>query len=940
VSWRTALGISTDAQGSVSLTVEHPGAGVVVATHPEFLAAGIEVLPGERLATVVLDPAPPVTALVHSDVMKASGAVVRSWGQVSAGGVSVPVERVVATDDQGRASVSPLPGRSMLRAESEGLLSETWVGEHRAVTEPILLSLAATFGASGRVVGAPSQAVLQRSFVRARRARDEGVWNRPRDDWRRYGAMGAVAADGTWALAGVPWDGPGTYLFRLESTDALPVEASVDVPSPGVHVGLDLEWQGGNSLSFLVVDSGAKPIPDVELVACWRPAEDWKRIATTTDHDGRGTFTALPGESIWVRTYARGYGNATFGSFLPQADSEPFTLVLGLAASIEGVCLLEGEPVEDFTVTYWGDDPSSRSTASFSGRTDGTFALDDAPSGELHLFAHSDTQPPGETVDLDAPPGDPIRVTLELSRAIPTRGRVIDARTGTPIAGARVQVKSRFRGRQLEDWGAVHFADGDGRWRDVPASPGTFVNVSAAGYQAVNLTPRTEGTGESDLGLVSLFPTGRVHVQLVGSAIDDFSGFQGTVWGQSPLLSASPEGEILFEDQPPGKALLLIHTPMGYRIDASLHLDPGRSWEYRVSVGTPRTIEVQVVPASEVEIPEDLWLSVEHTDLTGLPTRCLAPFDDDGTARVDFVVGNELLLSAVRSSGEQLGVLWARIPDAGFTRLELPLSGRTRDLLLLDPEGRPVGNALVLVMAPKDHHGSVVEYTSDTAGHVRMLGIASDQVELRIKPDAGSVCAPQSVDLGVPDDPLVVRVDTEAHLRAHLVERQSPAAGVPIGVYEPDGAWMSAVDGTSNGEGVVDIPGLSPTPWELRVTGGGWWPTRATITAAPEGEATELQVRRMGGIRLRVRQAGLPVAGAALDLFALEWEQASVRQWCEEGRAQVGAAGFVTGTDGEIELAGLPNGPYRWVVTAGDGSQHSGELEVPALESGLAVLDL
>lgn len=913
----------------------------VVGTHPGHLASA---------SRIRKDAAPPVLELelaaeVHVLVVSASGLPVpgvriESSGQVPLEGSqneSVPVERSTTTDDGGLAVVAALPGTSELVAIGDGLRSEVWVGDHRSLGGPLVLTLGESFSASGRIIGAPSADVLADSIVRVRKARDEEVWNRPSHDWRQYAAFTGPESDATWSLSSIPWTGPGTYIFRLESSGSMPVEVSQELLSPETIPGINLAWAAGNPLSFLVVDEEGDALPGVDLVANWNRAGQWVRCSVITDVEGRAAFDAVPAASVWVRASRRGRANTTFGVYTPPTDTGEFTVQLHPAAVIHGICTSDGDPVSEFSITYWGEDSTGRSTRTFSNRSDGSFTIDDAPSGELHLFAHAPDMPASETLDLNAPGGEPIEVEVELTEGLSIRGKVIDARDGRPITEAVIEARHRAGPKQLEPWGPRHPVGPDGSFEGVRVSSfSSFMSISAPEYMTHRVDPSTIGAGvtrgEADAGIISLFPTRRVSMQLVSDTVDDFSGYQATLWGRTGMVKSDPEGRIAFEGQGPGHALLLVYTPERHRIDTELNLSGNEEWKFRVSVGTPRTITVRLVPASGVEVPHDAWLSSVHTDLTGTPSRCLVEFDDENLARLNYAVGQSLLLSAVRTSGEVIAVRRVSIEDSPVVEIDLHLDGTTRKLLLLDQEERPVPGATVELVDPAEPHLARVRFTSDVNGEVMLQSIAEGPVAIRVSAGSTSFFAPRPLHLETDEDPIIVSLDSSASVQATLVERGKPAVGVPVRLTE-SGGWRVLLTGTSDTTGLARFHSLSPDLWDLHVSGGGWWPMKTSIRASDTADPTPVEVRRMGGMEILVSREGFAVSGAAVSLVSTELGE-PVQTWLDEGRALAGSTGLVTDKTGKVDLNGLPNGPYSWTVTLSDGTSLKGTCHVPAADTG------
>ena len=142
------------------------------------------------------------------------------------------------------------------------------------------------------------------------------------------------------------------------------------------------------------------------------------------------------------------------GPFEVDEGMKPVEVRLELAGQIAGRCLRDGAPVESFQVLYWSEDPSQVAREKVTGSEDGSFLIEEAPLGDVILVGLDAEGANGAPHFVVVTPGETAEVTIELLRPLSARGKVVDAVTGEPVVGARLQVMSAYVGRGLArlDW--------------------------------------------------------------------------------------------------------------------------------------------------------------------------------------------------------------------------------------------------------------------------------------------------------------------------------------------------------------------------------------------------------------------------------------------------------------------------------------------------------
>jgi hypothetical protein len=267
-------------------------------------------------------------------------------------------------------------------------------------------------------------------------------------------------------------------------------------------------------------------------------------LATTTDDDGRFRLDA---DAAGCRAVAR------------RADlfpSDPVALVNGpgntlrfaRGGGIEGVVVDEhGAPVASYLLaveSYQGPAENRAPTGQVKTIQDarGGFAWEDLPAGRYVLTASGEARPPVRSGVVDVEAGRTtahVRITLRSGATL--RGRVVDAVTRKPIAGAEVALDA-FTTTRAQGVRPAR-SDDQGAYKLEGAPPGPFsVRVTRDGYR-----PRTV-TGLTTFGAPSLERDIELNPIVDGGPTgEDFAGI-------GAFLEPSPKGIAFSRLVPEGPA--------------------------------------------------------------------------------------------------------------------------------------------------------------------------------------------------------------------------------------------------------------------------------------------------------------------------------------------------------------------------------------------------
>ena len=174
---------------------------------------------------------------------------------------------------------------------------------------------------------------------------------------------------------------------------------------------------------------------------------------------------------------------------------------------------------------------------------------------------------------------------------------------------------------------------------------------------------------------------------------------------------------------------------------------------------------------------------------------------------------------------------------------------------------------------------------------------------------------------------IVIANDCSADVRA--VDRDVPLAGLRLELVDILGQDTVFDAKDTSPEGRARFEDLEQQEVELSVTALGHWPTRVRFTPTPTGIQQDVQVRRLGGARIRATLVGTPLRKRVIDLRSIEFDT-DVLEWVTAGRVHASSGRLETDDDGRLVVDGLPNGPYRWTAKNSDGETVTGEFVVPA----------
>jgi hypothetical protein len=607
---------------------------------------------------------------------------------------------------------------------------------------------------------------------------------------RAFGRRTKSHADGDWILSGVP-TGPASLTADLAGW--APFQTLVGPGDSAVDLGRVILSRGG-TIAVEVVDDLGQPVPEARVRA--EEGGDEALAGPTGRAELRRLPTAVP---VRLRGEAVGHlaGHARFDPPWPAAAR----LVLQRAVTLVGRFLDPdgGAPLAASVTLEAG-------TRSSTGEleADGSFRLT-VPPGLDHtlVFASSEAQDHRLPVAAGAPGERRDLGELRARAGAGVSGRLIDGRTGEPVAGGQVWIPKPGRLGPLLAWSdgavltAASGADGGFRLRGLTAGS-LSLRIETPGFARRRLAVEpAEGT-TIDLGEIPLSQgsTVRIHTGEKGgeglaARLDlgedglPFDRLSGPVEGGMAILERVPAGParllvVRGDTVLCRKAVRVPEDQVGYDVECPA-----------AGIRVHGEVRVGGRPAGSGTL---LWLPEAAKVAEGVTTLFLP----GGLSQQQLFRASEPQVSAVVSPAGRFvstdlypgpwTVSW--MPEGGGASeplavelaaaddLQIPLTfpGETLDGRVLDEQDRPVVGARV-----RDTGNGLFAFTREN-GEFSFSGLAAKTYWLEAA--AGELeSEPLAVAIGQDEPPALVTL---------VVERARRRPGLEIEVVDPAGRPTAA----------------------------------------------------------------------------------------------------------------------------------------------------
>jgi protocatechuate 3,4-dioxygenase beta subunit len=809
-------------------------------------------------------------------------------------------------------------------------------------------------------------------------------------------ASAASRSDGTFVLS-VTAAGARGFRLKLEGPGVVPVlTAGVYDASENEDIG-DEVLAPASKLAGRVVDEKGKPVAGAEVTLVSRgfgggpfgggPFQAQADVLSVprvalTSADGSFRFDDARAQGNRLTVEARGYATTEVPNARAGALPRPIALSSGL--SLSGVVRGAGRaPAKGVLVRFEGKADSRW----IETAADGSFRLADLPAGAGTLVADGGDQGMAELRGLSLPEAAAQRLQVTLAPAAAIEGRVVDAKTGKPIA--RVKVLTRSGGRV-----GVARSGADGTYRLAGLLPNRY-RVEAddpryVAYERGNIVVLAGATEKVDLPLVpGAAISGRV-VDEDGKPIANArgrltSGGEGGLrafmrqqrGGERGAFRTGVDGTFKAARLTPGdgQSLTVSHAEFESRTIGGLSLPAGGT-RSGVSVVLSRGLSLLGIvkdgdgnPVADAEVMLNQARNfrggrggamVQMNFIGGPEGRPRATTGPDGRFEFKGLTKGDYMLSARKQGFSEAILDPAKVVENGET-VELTVSaGASISGLVVDSSGQPAEGYFVQVRSKAGgdspmrgmgggrgatgpdgffsidglHPGEAYDLLvmgSDGPGP-RREGVTAPAEGIELVVAGKGRIAGRVVDAanGQPVADFEVSFNPDRSARGGMVVRFAAGPGGPR-----RGAGQREQLHSEDGSFVLDE--VSPGTWEVNVDAKGYQAGRVGGVVVEAGQTKDgvlVKLSRGSGIRGRVLDAmsSRPIP--------------DVRVTAETAGGQVrmpmldllnGGGGVPTDADGQFEIDGLSQG--RYVVSA-EHPDFSDASQLVEVKEGLAAAEL
>lgn len=896
---------------------------VLVALHAGHLPGGIDLAPDSSAWPSPIEIVVAAAVPLSVEVRDPRGRPVSDASVFQVGCIQLPDPRdrgdgpifarflsdSASTNVAGRAELAAFPGEQVLWAQKDVLISLPWKGMTPDV--PVVLTLGEAFTLEGTV----SLPEWDLDYEGERRIIVSGQTG---NLWKTLCRLRGVE-EGRWGPLLVPLDRFTAFQARLEGSPIMPIEERFERPPAGSHRLVDFQAQKGVEFWLFVQDEAGEPIPHAKAT-CWTGDPDEGRgrqpVHAVGRADGYLNAWSFPPGPVYFRVSAKGYSTEN-GNGLTEDGA--YEVTLKRCGRIVGRCTHDGRAVTDFEVLYWaaGVQRNHRSR-SFFGRADGSFEIDDLSHGTWSIGAASAIHPSSAPTTCVIEEGKTITVELILPDAIPGVGRIVDAATGEPLAGALVQPYSSGGVERTFPWGTPFRCGPDGVFElEAFVTGKNYLTVEAEGHATREFSSIATGVEILEWGDLGLHKPQRLVIELTdlsalhGTQPDRFrTSLVGVV--PFPERTFTADGSAAFDGVPPGDYKLFIDYPEDTWARLHVGLAPGEDWTFRFRPAGERRLRIHLESADGRALPPVLNALVSAQEARVFVVRG-APFHD-GEVSFEGIRADRVAILILDDDSTVLANQDAAFGAEASLEVVVKLGDTPSRIRVVDRQGAPIAGAWVMARARDGGH-IFGGHDTDSDGWAQLFGLPEDFVLLDVQHGIAGKRFGIPVDASL--DPIEVVLEADCSLELRLLDGDHPLESVGTQIITDEGVILSTVSDTDP-QGIVRYQLLGEGQYRVACRRSDCWSAYFDRRlGAGEQARVDVQMRRLADLELNIQDRdGLPISSLPFDLCSIEFD-ASVADWLREGR--LGAeSGLSTNLLGTARVRGLPRGPYEWSVDLGD----------------------
>jgi hypothetical protein len=583
-----------------------------------------------------------------------------------------------------------------------------------------------------------------------------------------------------------------------------------------------------------------------------------------------------------------------------------------------------GSGVRNFQVTYWGHDIRNPITRRFVDRDDGSFEIHDVQRGEIHALAFADDYAHSEVVNCVVGDSAYPDIVLALPNSIRGAGTVVDAATLEPIVGARVVLWVVIGSDAIAEQGAPVGVDSSGRFELATIAPGLVrCQITAPGYASATPTTVALAGEPLDFGQIALSKRGELDVRLVGAVGSEFADYSCSLRGYEVYPDAvfNAAGVAHFADVAPGAWEVHVNDRSGADRRTTTVLAPASNWVVEIPFPSKRRLVVSIITNPGRSLPQDLAIDCSYVGSSGVRVADWIAVDDNGVARVEHIGGDRVLVEAF--SGEtEVGAAYFDL-ESEDNHVELRLDGARHLIRVVDSRGEVLPNVAVTLFDPSLSDVARITEFTNADGLASFVRVPFNRGIVVLERQPG-IQLGQAIDLEPALESAIELVfDPTAAIHAQVRDGLTPMPGVGVRITD-DHRLYHLADTSTDQEGRLSFGPVSAGHVLIDVLDSRLWREQFTVPARDTNLYSDIQVRRLGTLRIEVRNStGMRVEGAEVSLRCVDLK-CDVREWWVARRITTSSDQFLTSSEGALQINGLPRAQYQWSV----GADATGECEL------------
>jgi len=829
------------------------------------------------------------------------------------------LNRTVVSGPDGNCERHIFPGEQQVTAELGDVCATPWVGKNEG---EITLTLLPTIAISGTI----DWSAFDKDLNELVPHRDQAVIAvEVLIGQRRVQLEEIACTTESWGPLKQPYFPGAEYRFRMDVPALVPKEVSAFPKHAGEEVWVDFVAEHGEWVWFFVGDEAEEPLDDAVGIFSWvvdgRRVEQY--IGTRPGYPGYMVVPGCPPGILMGEIACEGFQTVKIEPLtIPQEENLAQVIQLEPGGLLQGKCLLDGKPVEDFEVCYWfRTDRAMR--LSFTDRTDGSFEINGAPYAKLSIAAGAAGVGMSDIAQVDFTKGEAGEVILNLQTGRTAIGSVVDNRTGRAIASATIQAMFSERTVATGDLGYRIPVDSDGEFEIEGFGNGAAVlAVEAPGY-AKSLVPfSTSGAAITNVGVIRLSEFRPLTIAVRTTVELDPAQFVVSLSGPQDYGSRTPasDGLVSYESVVPGFYQINAKLPDGTyrRLSVRLEIEDDE-WFEELLVDGASTVHIEVYPEANSGLPSNLAVLASST--SGRRVRSVTnPLDDSGRVSLSNMSAGEYQIVIFGDAGSQSQALAQKSVALGHydeQTVQIQLGEPTCRFRVVDAKGMPISGVNVDVNVP-DGGGKWRDVDrTDASGEFEVPGYTEPRILLSLSHPVHGNRLAFEVDTDYTGE--VTEVTLEGNLDVSIVIQDADGPLVGLSATAGDRAnTYNLTSSLSDSSGKAIFKKLTPGVYVVNFEHVDHWTYFEEVEIFEDSDPIVINALRRCDVRIETYTNGLPRPNIAMDIGCTE-ASLDASLLLANGSIDADQKELRTDSSGILNLSRLPEGKLVWRVWLDEG---------------------